>query len=1678
MKQIYLRTTLTLITTLIISSALAQSSSDGLWNKLLNTQVEGDKVNRSSFPSKYYLFQLNLTALQAQLVNAPVLFSGNPPLVLEFPNADGQYEKFNVYESSIMDPILEAKFPMIKTYAAQGIDDPTATMRFSVTQFGLHSMSLSGIKSTVFIDPYTSDLATYIVYDRAALGADPQTFACLTDDDVALPSIQKMSGDGNMTVQNINDQKLRTYRLAQSCTAEYGNIFAGTGTVAQQKANIQAQMTITMNRVNGVYERDLAIKMVFIPNNDLVIYLGSTAADPWSNEWNTKTAQTIDANIGVANYDIGHNFNTTGGGNAGCLSCVCMSTSQTGTHKGRGYTGRANPTGDAFDIDYVAHEMGHQFGGYHVMNTCSRSGNGTTEVEPASGSSIMGYAGICSSNVQANSHDDFNYVNVRDISNNIKTGNSSSCAAITTLTNSPPTASAGLDYTVPISTAYILEGTATDANGMSSLTYNWSQNDPTQSPGSAAPLSTYSVGPLYRSISPTISPNRYMPALATVISNTLNSTWEKTPSVARTMNFSFIVRDNHVGGGQTASDLMKVTTSAAAGPFSVTSQNTATTWTAATTQTITWAVAGTSVAPVSTPSVNIFLSTDGGYTYPITLASNVPNNGNRVITVPSVTTTTGRYMVRGAGNIFYDLNNGVLTIAPAPSAGPISNFSVASSNPCTSSSMQLTDQSLNAPTSWTWTATSSTGVTFSNANAQNPTVTFANAGTYTISLIAKNTSGQNTSIKTVTVIATPTVAVNSSTMCSGNSAVLTASGATTYNWSTSASTASISVSPATTTNYTVTGTSNGCTNTKVATVNVNTTPTVAVNNSTICSGNSAALTANGATTYSWSTSASTASISVSPATTTNYTVTGTSNGCTNTKVATVNVNATPTVAVNNSTICSGNSAALTANGATTYSWSTSALTASISVSPATTTSYTVTGTSNGCTNTKIATVNVNTAPTVAVNNSTICSGNSVALTASGATSYSWSTSASTASISVTPTITSSYVVTGTSNGCVNTKTATVTVNTLPNVAVSSATICSGSTGTLSASGASTYTWNTGATGASLPVSPASTTNYTVTGTSAAGCVKTSTASVTVGSAPSIAVNSPSICSGVTTTVTASGVTTYTWNTGSNNASISVSPTSTTIYTISGNLVGCGTTATNTVAVNVTANPTVSVNSTTICSGNSAALIASGATTYSWSTSASTTSISVSPATTTSYTVTGTSNGCVNSKIATVNVNTTPTVSVNSSTICSGNSAALTASGATSYSWSTSASTASISVSPATTTSYTVTGTSNGCTGSNVSNVVVKTTPTVSVNSSTICSGNSAVLMASGATSYSWSTSASTASVSVSPTTSISYTVTGTTNGCTNTKVSNVTVKTTPTVSVNSSTICSGNFAALTASGATTYSWSTSAPTASISVSPSSTTNYTVTGTTNGCTNTKVATVNVNTTPTVSVISSTICSGNFAALTASGATTYSWSTSASTASISVSPATTTSYTVTGTTNGCFDSQLATVSVNNLPNVTLSGLSGPLCINNAAVVLTGSPSGGTYSGAGVSGSNFDPAASGVGTFTVNYSYTDVNSCSAVASESVDVNTCTGITEATSSNSFIVYPNPTNGNFTIDFRSHTVENGSLEVFDAIGKLVLAEIISSNSTTISFNHFAKGIYSVRIKNNGSYFVTRVIKE
>jgi hypothetical protein len=862
------------------------------------------------------------------------------------------------------------------------------------------------------------------------------------------------------------------------------------------------------------------------------------------------------------------------------------------------------------------------------------------------------------------------------------------------------------------------------------------------------------------------------------------------------------------------------------------------------------------------------------------------------------------------------------------------------------------------------------------AHAFNATVTAPNGG-------ADNNLGNNYDNQLFSIVNSFTMTANSPSICAGQTTTLTGSGgAVTYSWNPGAIVGSTAaVSPTTTTIYTLTGTSGTCQNTYTTSVTISGSLAMSVNNASICTGQTATLTASGAATYTWNTGSNNASIAITPTATTVYTVSGTSGSCNGSITSTVTVNTTPTVTVNSATICSGNAAILTASGAATYSWSTGAVTSSISVSPGGTSVYTVTGNNGSCANTKTTQVNVTISPTVSVNNATICSGSNVTLTATGALTYSWNTGAVTSSIVVSPTATTNYTVVGTSAGCTDTRTTQIGVTTSPTVTVNSATICSGTSTVLTANGAATYSWSTGANTNTVSVSPGGTTVYTVTGNNGS-CANTKTTQVNVTISPTVSVNNATICSGSNVTLTATGAISYSWNTGAVTSSIVVSPTATTNYTVVGTSAGC--TDTRTTQIGVITSPTVTVNTATVCSGIPAILTASGAATYSWSTGAVTASISVNPGGTTVYTVTGNNGSCANTKTTQVNVNISPTVSVNNATICSGSNVTLTATGAASYSWNTGAVTSSIVVSPTATANYTVVGTTSGCADTRTTQIGVTTSPTVTVNSATICSGTSTVLTASGAATYSWSTGANTNTVSVSPGGTTIYTVTGNNGSCANTKTVQVNVNTTPTVGVNSATICSGNNALLTANGALSYSWSTGANTNTVSVSPGGTTVYTVTGTSSGCANTKTTQVTVNTTPTLSINSATICPGSSVSLTANGATNYTWSTGSFVNPISVSPGITTVYTATGVTAGCFGTSSATVTIGTGLSVFINPVNQSICSGGSATMTASGATTYTWS----TGSN---AVSIVVTPTSNTTYSLIGatgSCTGSANSTVNI------------------------------------------------------------------------------------------
>ncbi|WP_298899301.1 T9SS type A sorting domain-containing protein [uncultured Psychroserpens sp.] len=825
-------------------------------------------------------------------------------------------------------------------------------------------------------------------------------------------------------------------------------------------------------------------------------------------------------------------------------------------------------------------------------------------------------------------------------------------------------------------------------------------------------------------------------------------------------------------------------------------------------------------------------------------------------------------------------------------------------------------------TSYQW----NTGATSASITV-NPNVTT----TYSVEVTQNGCSSTDTVVVTVNQV--PNVdAGTDETIFMGESVTLTATGADSYLWSTGETTQSITVTPTSDTSYSVTGTTNTCESTDTVTVFLqdDSVDANAGNDMEICNGESVTLTATGGTTYLWNTGATTASIDVSPTTTTTYTVTAYSASGNNTSddSVVVTVNDLPVANAGNDTaICFGNATTLTASGGTSYLWNTGATTSSITVSPNATTTYSVEVFENNCSSTDEVIVTVNPLPNVDAGNSvTINEGETTTLTATGADTYLWETGETTSSIDVTPNVTSTYTVTGYSNGCEASANITVSVQseTVTANAGNDIEICNGETTTLTASGGATYLWNTGETTASIDVSPNTTTVYTVIAYNDAGTISDDdSVMVTVNDLPvANAGNDTAICFGNATTLTASGGTSYLWNTGATTSSITVSPTATTTYSVEVFENNCSSTD----EVIVTVNPLPNVdagNSVTINEGETTTLTATGADTYLWETGETTSSIDVTPNVTTTYTVTGYSNGCEASANVTVSVQSeTVTANAGNDTeICNGETTTLTASGGTTYLWNTGETTASINVSPNTTTVYTVTAYNVNQTASDDDSVIVTVNDLPSTNAgndSTIVEGESATLTASGAETYMWNTGETTASISVAPIVTTTYSVTGFSNGCEFTDEVTVTVEPfefTASAGADQS-ICQGYETTLTASEGDSYLWSTGETTQSITVNPANTQTYTVTVFIGNYSDEADVMVSVNPNPNV-VISNgddvTILEGEFITLSASGANSYLWNNGATQPNIAVSPTVTTTYEVTGFINNCEDTKAVVVNV---------------------------------------------------------------------------------------------------------------------------------------------------------------------
>lgn len=636
--------------------------------------------------SKIALELLNAHATKARLVSVDTTdlmqLSSESSFDIMLPMPDGSLAQFRLTKTNVFPKELQLKYPQIATFKGIDVNNSSSFGRFEITPAGLTGMFRYQDK-TAFIDPkYRSSSNLHISYykeNAVALSSFSEREVNVREshDDIHTQLEKRQQKRQPKSIQ-------RVYRLAVSAAAEYTQFHGGT-----KAAGLQA-ITTMVNRLNQVYEVDMGITFELVPNNDLLIYTDPNS-DPFNNddgdgEFNTSI---IDDAIGNSNYDIGHVVGTGGGGLAG-LGVVCRVAS-----KGDGVTGSPSPTNDSFIIDYVAHEIGHQFGADHTFNSavtdCVDQRAPSVAMEPGSASTIMSYAGICfPEDLQNNSDDYFHAASLEQMNDYLATSAGSSCGTITNSTNEAPTVDAGSDYQVPANTPLMLTAIGNDDDSTDTLTYTWEQYDAGTGAddGTTGPETMIDNGsrPIFRSYKPTQSPSRILPKMSDILAGT-STLGESYATTTRELNFRVTVRD---GSGGQAFDDMKAFVSSSAGPFVVTAPNTGELWTGADLKTVSWDVANTQNAPVSCSNVDIYLSTDGGQNFDQMLAT-TSNDGSHQIATPNATTTNARIKVQCSNNIFFNVSEGNFSITYQNQAPEITGQQALSINEDTSIALALSD---------------------------------------------------------------------------------------------------------------------------------------------------------------------------------------------------------------------------------------------------------------------------------------------------------------------------------------------------------------------------------------------------------------------------------------------------------------------------------------------------------------------------------------------------------------------------------------------------------------------------------------------------------------------------------------------------------------------------------------------------------------------------------------------------------------------------------------------------------------------------------------------------------------------------------------------------------------------------------------------------------------------------
>jgi len=634
--------------------------SQSFFKPVQQTQINRNFISGNKIPLKYKAYRINYQKIKEQLQNAPDFLSGKKYLLkISLPDEQGNFQTYKISKSLTLPEELSKKTG-IQTFRISGTGASAETGSLSLTPYGLFVAVYRTGKSAFYIQPVNRHNEV-IVYDKLSLL--PENFECYTPEQFE-----------HQTSKNtqINDEILRVYRFAVGTTGEYSDyhiqnainsgVISSDASDEEKKDVVLTAVSVTLDRVNSIYERDLGVTLSLISNEKDVIFLDPDT-DPYDNDDIGQMASTntdvLNNYLGAGNYDGGHLFSTYPDGGLSRMGVIC------GSYKADSVTGLSDPVGDAYDVDYVAHEIGHEFNCNHTFaNSCNNNRNEETAVEPGSGSSIMGYAGVCSPNIQEHSDDYFHVISINEAadfishyatcSNNVDTGNH---APEITVTNYG-------DVYIPKNTAFMLQATATDSDD-DILTYSWEQTDPVTNTSvySWYPDADYDNGPLFRSYPPSMSNIRYFPVMNDILNGNYSNTWEVLPGVNREMNFKVTVRDNHTGSGQTPTAELSFQVDENSGPFRITNMDSDSNYEAGSQQTITWDVAGTDEAPVNCENVDILFSTDNGETFPYTIADNIPNSGSAEISIPDIeNTSSGRFMIKAHNNYFFDITKGKISV--------------------------------------------------------------------------------------------------------------------------------------------------------------------------------------------------------------------------------------------------------------------------------------------------------------------------------------------------------------------------------------------------------------------------------------------------------------------------------------------------------------------------------------------------------------------------------------------------------------------------------------------------------------------------------------------------------------------------------------------------------------------------------------------------------------------------------------------------------------------------------------------------------------------------------------------------------------------------------------------------------------------------------------------------------